>query len=552
MVKLCKFLPPSSIISRQKKKTSRSNNEQQQQQQHDEAQKEDDENALHRLALAVSLELAESIHVFDQPDVPIDPLERYSHYEQAYIANELDEAFPSLTTWEYRWVVNSDASSDQLKWGRQMLSNYYPDHITTTDHQWRYTRAVRTDVPYKHPSWTSKPRTYPQIISGGGECGPRAWFGRFITQTFGIPVWGCRQPGHAALTHWRPEGWVVCLGATWKYCWWNDRWGPDFLLETQARKANATATTSSLPTMGTVPRKDGCSNDDSVYCNTVLRLEWIANALGENELDTMKSIVNPASFWRSLALMQKHILAGDTDSSAVITNDTNENSSLSTTSSMVHSLPPVFAATPNYHTATHRGIQARMMYLADNAASKVIKEASILPQQLQNGGGGGGTIIIPAAACSRPLKSTKNFIFMKSFSGGHQIHHINDEVFEYTLQSTGVPPGKYGLSLKVCTVHADNALQPLLLTITSTNTDRKEWHEDEDDGFESLTSIVSITTPYTMGMWEETKPVEIELFEESSSNNYAHVLSFSRETPNLGLTIKEIILTKCSASSAQT
>jgi hypothetical protein len=42
--------------------------------------------------------------------------------------------------------------------------------------------------------------------------------------------------------------------------------------------------------------------------------------------------------------------------------------------------------------------------------------------------------------------------------------------------------------------------------------------------------------PYTIGEWAVTAPVEIEL---TSGTN---ALSFERETPNYGLTIKELIL----------
>ena len=49
----------------------------------------------------------------------------------------------------------------------------------------------------------------------GGVCGRRAFFGRFILQSFGIPTVARPQTGHASLVHWTPDGWVICLGGGW-------------------------------------------------------------------------------------------------------------------------------------------------------------------------------------------------------------------------------------------------------------------------------------------------------------------------------------------------
>ena len=73
----------------------------------------------------------------------------------------------------------------------------------------------------------------------GGVCGRRAFFGRFILQSFGIPSVPRPQRGHAALAHWTPEGWVVNLGAGWGCAEAKGVLGltdADFLLETQVRK----------------------------------------------------------------------------------------------------------------------------------------------------------------------------------------------------------------------------------------------------------------------------------------------------------------------------
>jgi hypothetical protein len=48
---------------------------------------------------------------------------------------------------------------------------------------------------------------------------------------------------------------------------------------------------------------------------------------------------------------------------------------------------------------------------------------------------------------------------------------------------------------------------------------------------------IDIALPYTVGMWEDTKPVEIELAKGKN------VLHFTRDIPNYGLTIKHFTLT---------
>ncbi|MFM9960418.1 MAG: hypothetical protein ACKV2Q_04250 [Planctomycetaceae bacterium] len=128
---------------------------------------------------------------------------------------------------------------------------------------------------------------YQNIIKNGGVCGRRAFFGRFILKSFGIPVWGVTQHKHAAVSHWTPKGWVVNLGAGFQHSWWDKdeapRSGADFLLETQARAH---------------------SND---YLK-VLRAQWISRVLNEQSYNDRKSLAG--GFWSSMAHYQTVALAG--------------------------------------------------------------------------------------------------------------------------------------------------------------------------------------------------------------------------------------------------
>ena len=69
-----------------------------------------------------------------------------------------------------------------------MLRQFRPDHITNPDQKWRYTRVVKSDLPYcstRHDPSLGLPQQ--QALALGGICGRRAFFGRFIARAFGIP-----------------------------------------------------------------------------------------------------------------------------------------------------------------------------------------------------------------------------------------------------------------------------------------------------------------------------------------------------------------------------
>ena len=156
------------------------------------------EGNLHRLAMATALEHARPIaqsNAQNKTDAPatVDPVKRYLSYEKAFLAGELDSAFKNFTTWEYRHAINSDAPDETLAWGREMLRNYRPDHIYTPDYGWRYSSTVKTEIPYGSQNVKYDDpnlQEHQNIIRNGGVCGRRAFFGRFILQSFGIPTWG--------------------------------------------------------------------------------------------------------------------------------------------------------------------------------------------------------------------------------------------------------------------------------------------------------------------------------------------------------------------------
>jgi hypothetical protein len=318
---------------------------------------------LQRLALATSLEFAKPISqsragVETNAPAFVDPVKRYLHYEKAFLAGELDPAFKDLTTWEYRMVLDCDAPEHILAWGREMLRNYRPDHISHADYGWRYSVAVRTDVPYGSQNVKDDLPTlhnYQNIIRNGGVCGRRAFFGRFILRAFGIPVWGVTQRAHAALSHWTPKGWVVNLGAGYNASWWDKDEvplsGSDFLLETQAREHGAE------------------------YLK-VLRAQWVSKALGEQAYNGRRNV--EGGFWSSLAQQQMAVLASSAVALGPLGQELGE----------ANEAPEALEKTTEKITATE-------------ADKKVV----IAPN---------GVITIPAAVCSGGQ-------LMKSYVGGQQL-----------------------------------------------------------------------------------------------------------------------------------
>ena len=258
---------------------------------------ESKDGVLRRLALATSLEHANPIKQNNSPNVAdqsehVHPVKRYLHFEKAFLGGELDPAFKILTTWEMRFVVNSEDPDEILAWGREMLRTYRPDHIHTPDYGWRYVASVRSEVPYgsqnvQHDDPAN--HQHQNIIRNGGICGRRAFFGRFILRSFGIPTWGVTQKAHAALSHWTPKGWVVNLGAGFQHSWWDKDdvklSGNQFLLETQARAHT----------------KD--------YLG-IVRAEMVSRILGETAYNERGN--QQGGSWSNFAIQQSRVLASKT------------------------------------------------------------------------------------------------------------------------------------------------------------------------------------------------------------------------------------------------
>ncbi len=377
------------------------------------------EGSLRRLALAISLEHAVPVkqrNAVAKTTAPatVDPVHRYLHYEKALLAGELDPAFDTLSVWDYRMVVNGEEPDDILSWGRTMLRNYRPDHITTSDYRWRYVAAVRSDIQYgsqdnKHDQ--DDLQFFQNILKNGGVCGRRAFFGRFILRAFGIPTTARPSRGHAALAHWTPDGWVVCLGGAWGAGWTKTRYDRDldFLANTQARAAGPS------------------------YMQ-VKRAQWIGDLMDEPKVFGLHSRKQP-EFWYAVSLYTQLeiIKASKAKTLAAVGEDIGE------------------ANETNEHIALPR--------------TQIREEDRIVSVSDR------GVITIPAVATSKPNKSTGKILFMDSFLGGKQLHYSRTggpQAFEYSLE---VPQaGRYALSARVVTPSWKQSLE---VTVNDANESRQ-------------------------------------------------------------------------------
>lgn len=358
---------------------------------------------LQRLAVAVALQLA------TPPESKvakwsINPVQRFKHYEHAYLNGDLDPVFSQFTVWQLRFAVDCDASDDELTWGRDCIRNYRPEFCFIVDErQWRYCRIVKSDVGYSNPVWYKEPRSYDQILSGGGKCGPRAWFGRFACKAFGIPVWGCRQPGHAAMAVWTPRGWQTCLGGGFQVSFWDGLNGFNFELEAKAR--------SKLKT-------------DEAYYQKVYRLRMMSILKKEdNKKVDKQKMSHPSCLWYSLDLKKRQQLANQA---------TEED------------LSTLTFPKSDVETKIEKVMKTKL------EVESITKEAD-------------GTIVMPGAATSKPTRDTTSESFPKSFLGGRQLFMGSKSHVEFTVPAGMASAGLYNLTMKICNVHRDD--QTLKVTV---------------------------------------------------------------------------------------
>jgi len=347
-----------------------------------------EEGVLERLALGTALQQANTAKSDDY-----DPIPYYLYYVESHLNNDLDPGFKDMTVWECRYITERRGSIEEMKWCREMLRCYRPDHILMEDYRWRYVRIVKSDFPYASSRPSPRLAEYPrmqQLLDCGGICGPRAFFGRLSLATFGIPNRPAPQTGHGALSHWTPDGWTVNLGGHWRL---HKNNGLGFLLESSCRM-----------------------HPESFL--KVLRAQWIADALEEGE--TPISGLG-GGFWNTLAYYKQLRIVEDAR------------------------IAEVAIAGEDIGEANESAEEDEIVGFQPGEADKAVVT------------GDDGSIMIPAAACYSPRESTSKVLLMKSWDEGAQIHYGRlggrPELIKYRIELPAA--GEYELSAKVATVSLD-------------------------------------------------------------------------------------------------
>jgi hypothetical protein len=432
---------------------------------------------LRRLALGTALghaaPIQKSFTLPNDTNPYVDPVQRYLDYEKAYKAGELDPAMEVLTTFECRHTTDADSKEADLAWFRETVAIYRPDNIAMPYHT-RYAEAVHTDVAYGHPACANfKPGACngheAQIPAGGGECGPRAFFGRFSRKAFGLPTWGVTEPGHAAMSTFSPDqGWYILLGATWKYAWWDKdgyhQGGSDFFLETQCR-------------------------ENRTEFKRVLRANWLAAARGDAPINhgwtpTQGHTHNPIGYgegglWSALALYMKKLAVNGTD-------------------------PKIYNRTVPSPSLVKTKVEA----LNEQWSKPPPPPASIV-------NGTDGSINIPAAAISAEQLSARLTVMRSACAS------VDDcETGEQLL--TGV---KTGMD-KTCMADPNACSFGYEFTTANGGTfyltaNFSTWQMNQDLQV-SVNGGPSTAVPvyYTVGWWNETQPVKVTLKKGKNSLNF--------------------------------
>eukprot|EP00529_Nitzschia_sp_RCC80_P004407 CAMPEP_0113484376 /NCGR_PEP_ID=MMETSP0014_2-20120614/23929_1 /TAXON_ID=2857 /ORGANISM="Nitzschia sp." /LENGTH=903 /DNA_ID=CAMNT_0000377975 /DNA_START=243 /DNA_END=2954 /DNA_ORIENTATION=+ /assembly_acc=CAM_ASM_000159 len=366
-----------------------------------------------KIALACALELCNPVFEFDTM-TPVDPVERYKHYEEAHKSGQLDPAFPYFSVWEMRQIINSDAPNDQLKWCREMVFNYVPHLTCLTDLRLRYVYMLQSDVRIRKPDWTrpnGTPRTYQMVLSGGGNESINSWFGRFLLKSFGLPSWGTKHRRKEGFTMWTHDGWEAMNGADWETATWQGKSGTDFKTEIEARNK--------------APPEE--------YFKKLVTLQCLADVIDEGDPsdipDYELDVLHPNRLWRSMSVVSLQLL---------------------------------FQTEPEVERTFERKgrglVETRCQkYLKkfelDAADNDIFCDPDI------------GFVTIPA---SRHGFTDGNIIVVESYDGGKQFNFIADGAAEYDFPEDAPETKKYKVTVEVCTVSSKQT--PLTISVGARRT----------------------------------------------------------------------------------
>ena len=426
-------------------------------------------------ALASSLEHPDGNHVPEGKTAPEAITEYFLSYEKAYLDGELDPAFNTLTPWDCRFIF-AFRPLESLVWMRKMIRNYRPDHMKL-DYQWRYCRITKTDVPYT----SNVPRPV------------RPDLNLLSMQDYFLEggICGPRAFTGRASTHafGIPSRPAPQTGHAALAHWTPDGWVTVFGAHwTQNRFRGQCGLDFELESRVR-------SKPDEYH--QVHRANWLGDALDEPIVNRMRFGVG-GGFWKSLAHYKKLAVVQDED------------------------LKELATVGAEFAESNVAAISPNSDWIEEEDGPLKPKEKEFPQVELTEADktittDANGVITIPVAACSKP-ESTEKIRFMKSYDDKFVQMHYNlagarPELRSYTLNLPEA--GKYNFTATVVTVTIDRSF-----TIRA---NRRNIHE--------------VKVPFTLGDWEESKPVPMEF--KAGRNK----LQLTLTAPNKGISIKSFTLT---------
>jgi hypothetical protein len=330
-------------------------------------------------------------------------------------------------------VVNDPHTEEDMLWMREMLWNYRPDQINAPEeYPARYVGLMYSEFGHQKPEYdeTLPTTRFQQTLDKGGICGPKAFFGRNLGRTFGVPVWGARLKSHTAMTYWTPTGWTQILGVSFN---------------------NGFGTADQAESMrGHVFLSIAQSRDFPDEFIKVCRAQWVGDVLGEPKVDGM----DPTSggLWNALAYHKMQ--------------------------AVVEQKYPPEPPAPKLAPGTPKprepkGYPERLVKPVVKAEfKKVVVDDKVV-------------MTIPAVSCTSPATNTEKIVFMTTRDAGMNLHYKRWEQPEPLVYEITVPKaGNYALSANVVIVNQEqfflitvnDAKEPVTLQIPYTV---GKWVESE-------------------------------------------------------------------------
>ena len=273
--------------------------------------------------------------------------------------------------------------------------SYVPHLTCLTDVALRYVYMLESDVRIRKPEWTASPRTYPMVLSGGGNDSVNSWFGRFILKSFGLPSWGTKFRRKEGYTRWTPDGWIALNGSNWDDYSWKGKTGKDFKTEAEARNK--------------APSEEYFKRLVTLQCLADIIDEGDPSSIPENE----KDVLHADRMWRSMSIVSMSLL---------------------------------FQTEPGVKQKFDRKGESLVV---TNCEKYLEKFQDDKPDADITYDDDLGVVIIPA---SRHNGFTDgNIVVVESFIGGKQLNFVAGGIVEYEIPDD-VPSKTYTLTCESCTV----------------------------------------------------------------------------------------------------